>query len=277
MDGKQQNTEVHQATILDQFTRQAEPFVQRHARSHDALLAAMVDCAGVGPSDVVLDVACGPGIVSCFFARHVRHVTGLDVVPAMLERARKLQSEQNVANVTWQLGSCTNLPFAGETFDSVVTRFSFHHFLEPEIALHEMKRVAKPGGTILICDVAPDEEVQESFNHWEVLRDPSHTRALTERQLEQLADATGLEPCRKADYTLAMELEDLLAGSFPKPGDAEKLRALFDAEVEAGTNRLGVAARRTGGSIQIAYPVVLLAARKLGPAQNLNPRTGISA
>jgi ubiquinone/menaquinone biosynthesis C-methylase UbiE len=182
----QHETETHAAQIVDQFTRQAEPFVRRHAHSNDGLLEAMTDCAAAGPDDNVLDVACGPGIVSCHFAQRVRHVTGLDMVPAMLERARRFQAEKNLRNVTWQLGFSTELPFAGGTFDCVVTRFSFHHFLEPEIALREMKRVARPRGTILVCDVAPDPETQESFNHWEILRDPSHTHALTEQQFEQL-------------------------------------------------------------------------------------------
>lgn len=254
--------EIHDAEILDQFTRQAEPFVRRHAHSHDDLLAAMVDCAAVGPGDSVLDVACGPGIVSCFFAKRVRHVTGLDMVLAMLERARRFQAEQRVSNVTWQLGSSTDLPFAAGAFDCVVTRFSFHHFREPETALREMKRVSRPGGTILVCDVAPDAEAQASFNQWEILRDPSHAHALTEEQFEQLGHALGLELHRKSHHALAIDLENLLAGSFPKPGDADKVRALFAEEVQAGTNRLGVAAQRTDGGIQITYPVVTLAWRK---------------
>lgn len=255
---------IHEAAVLDQFTRQADPFVRRHAHSHNDLLAAMADCAAVTRHDSVLDVACGPGIVSCFFARHARHVTGLDMVPAMLERARKFQSEQNVPNVTWQPGSSSALPFSADCFDCVVTRFSFHHFLEPEVALSEMKRVAKPGGTVLVCDVAPDAATQESFNHWEILRDPSHTRALTEEQFEQLGRAAGLELSRKARYTLVMDLEDLLAGSFPHTGDAERIRSLFAEGVAAGTNHLGVAAQRTAGGIQIAYPVVVLAWRRPG-------------
>ncbi len=265
MDAQSHKAQMHDAEILDQFTRQAEPFARRHAHSNDELLQQMVDCAAVGPDDRVLDVACGPGVVSCFFAKRVRHVTGLDLVPAMLEKARTFQAEQNLANVTWKLGSCTDLPFAGETFDCVVTRFSFHHFLDPGIALREMKRVAKPGGTILVCDVAPDEETQESFNRWELLRDPSHTRALTGQELEELGRAAGLELPRRSHCSLASDLENLLAGSFPKPGYAEKIRALFDEETQAGTNRLGVAARRTEGRILIAYPMVLLAWRKPKP------------
>lgn len=259
---QQHEARIHDAAIIDQFTRQADPFLRRHAYSHHDLLAAMVDCVAVEPSDSVLDVACGPGIVSCFFAQHARQVTGLDMVPAMLERARKFQAERDVSNVTWQLGSCTSLPFNDGEFDRVVTRFSFHHFLEPEAALGEMKRVVKPGGAVLVCDVAPDAATQARFNHWEILRDPSHTRALTGQEFEQLGQAAGLELERKAHYPLDMKLEDLLSSSFPEPGNAEKIRALFAEEVAAGTNDLGVAAHRTLEGVQIAYPVLLLTWRK---------------
>lgn len=253
------NAEAHDATVLDQFTRQAEPFAQRHGYSKDALIALMAECAAVKPTDSVLDVACGPGIISCFFAKRVHHVTGLDFVPAMLERARRYQDEQQVANVTWQLGSSTDLPFTEGAFDCAVTRFSFHHFLDPQTAIKEMERVVKPGGTVVVCDVAPHPEVQERFNHWEILRDPSHVRALTEAEHLKLAENGGLQLRRCERYNLQMDLDDLLAASFPQPGDEAKIRALFDEEVAAGTDRLGVLARREAAAIQIVYPVIVQA------------------
>jgi SAM-dependent methyltransferase len=256
------NATPHDAEILDQFTRQAEPFVQRHGYRSDPLLDLMARCAEVKPDDTVLDVACGPGIISCYFARRARHVTGVDVVPAMLERARRYQVEQQIENVTWRLGSSTELPFPDNIFNCAVTRFSFHHFIEPLAALREMKRVTKPGGTVLVCDVAPRPETQAAFNHWEILRDPSHTRALTQAEFEALGKDADLELRQLEKSTLDRDLEDLLAGSFPKPGDADRIRALFEADIRAGTDTLGVAARRENGAIQITYPVIVFAWRK---------------
>ena len=90
------NPSRQDAEILDQFTRQADPFAQRHGYQNDPLLDLMADCAEVGSGDTVLDVACGPGIISCFFARRARHVTGIDFVPAMLERAHTLAAKAKV-------------------------------------------------------------------------------------------------------------------------------------------------------------------------------------
>jgi ubiquinone/menaquinone biosynthesis C-methylase UbiE len=252
----------HDAEILDQFTRQAESFAQRHGYQNDPLLDLMADCAQVNSSHTVLDVACGPGIISCFFARLAHHVTGIDFVPAMLDRARRYQAEQNLSNLTWQLGSSTDLPFPDATFDRVITRFSFHHFLEPASALREMKRVAKPNGLVLVCDVVPSPETQASFNHWEILRDPSHTRALTQAEFASLGEEAGLVLERRADFRMHRDLEEILGGSFPKPGDAERIRTLFDSEIRANTDTLGVAARREQGNVRITYPIAVFAWRK---------------
>jgi ubiquinone/menaquinone biosynthesis C-methylase UbiE len=252
----------HDAEILDQFTRQAEPFLRRHENSHEGLLQLMVDFAEVGGEDTVLDVACGPGIVSCFFARYASHVTGLDIVPAMLERAKRLQAENRLPNLNWASGESTALPFADDSFDRVVTRFSFHHYLEPQAAITEMMRVCKPGGVLLVVDVAPSPDAQEHFNHWEVLRDPSHTCALTELEMRSLGENAGLHLMRQANFHMQMDLEGLLGSSFPKPGNAEKIRALFEEDIRKRTDALGVSASRDNGVVRLTYPIAVMAWRK---------------
>lgn len=219
----------------------------------------MADCAAPQAEDALLDLACGPGIVSCFFAERIRHVTGLDMVPAMLDNARRLQSERGLRNVEWKLGQATELPFSETSFDRVVTRFSFHHFLDPIVVLREMARVCRKGGTIVVADVTPSQRTQPKFNEWEILRDPSHTRAMTAEELCRLGTRVGLGLRRREDFRLEMNLEQLLVGSFPKPGDAERIRSLFAEGIRTGLDELGVSARRADGGVAITYPVSVVA------------------
>ena len=94
----------HRDRIVDQFTRQAVPFSTAPGIRDEAALQLLVEASGAGPDDTVLDVACGPGLVVSAFARVVRHATGIDVTPAMLERARAVAVEAGVTNVTLEAG-----------------------------------------------------------------------------------------------------------------------------------------------------------------------------
>ena len=69
----------HQAEIVAQFTRQAIPFTQ--VPGHLDSLSLLVEMAQVTDEDSVLDLACGPGLVTCEFARHARHVSVLGAAP----------------------------------------------------------------------------------------------------------------------------------------------------------------------------------------------------
>ena len=131
----------HQDRILDQFTRQAVPFAEAQAIRNQEALDFIVRMAQAGPDDTSLDVACGPGLLACAFARVVRHAVGIDLTPAMLEQARKTQAAQGLKNVTWQQGDVNSLPYPDAHFSIVSSRFAFHHLLDPLAALKEMKRV----------------------------------------------------------------------------------------------------------------------------------------
>src|SRR5262245_24009103 len=141
---------THQQSILDQFTRQAIPFSTAPSIKDEMALKILVDASGAGPEDTMLDVACGGGLVVCAFARLVKHATGIDITPAMLERARALQQEKGLTNVTWTLGDVLPLPYPDASFSIVTSRFAFHHFLDPSAVLAEMKRVCRPGGKVLV-------------------------------------------------------------------------------------------------------------------------------
>jgi ubiquinone/menaquinone biosynthesis C-methylase UbiE len=251
---------AHRDTILDQFTRQAVPFATAPGIRDEAALNLVIDFAGTGPSDTVLDVACGPGILACAFARVARHVTGIDITPAMLERARVLQQERALANVSWQLGDVLPLPFPDATFTLVASRYAFHHFLEPQAVLAEMARVCAPGGALLVVDAAPAPDKADAFNRMEVVRDLSHVRAMPEAELKALFARAGLPEPRTTGYRLETELEGLISRSFPKPGDDDTLRRMFHASL--ASDDLGMGTRLVDGTIRFGYPVAVLAARK---------------
>src|SRR5215469_1376126 len=169
---------THREQILDQFTRQAKPFARAQAIRSPEALERIVKMAEAGPDDTVLDVACGPGLLTCAFARVVRHAVGLDITPAMLEQARKTQQEQGLTNVSWQSGDVVSLPYPEHHFSIVVSRFAFHHLPEPLAALKEMVRVCKPAGRVVVADMSPAANKAEALNAMERLRDPSHARAM---------------------------------------------------------------------------------------------------
>jgi SAM-dependent methyltransferase len=253
-------SETHRGEILDQFTRQAVGFSQAPGIVDAAALRLLVEFAGAGPEDTVLDVACGPGIVACAFAQVARQVTGIDITPAMLDLARARQRELGLQNLTWDAGDVLPLPYRDGSFSLVVSRFAFHHFLDPGAVLREMIRVSRAGGSIVIADSAPAVNKAAAFNAMERLRDPSHARAMPLDELRTLMLDAGLPAPRVTTCRLEGELEGLLARSFPKPEDIQEIRRMFDASlVDDG---LDLAARRDGDRIRYGYPVAILVSQR---------------
>ncbi len=152
------NNIPHNDNIISQFTKQAIPFTQLSQHSNQFGLDLVLKLSKPKQSDSVLDIACGTGIISCEFAKIVTQVTGIDLTPAMIERAKILQKDNNLNNITWRIGDVSNLPFDDNIFSIVVTRYSFHHIIEPKKVLEEMKRVCVSGGKIMIIDVTPDKD-----------------------------------------------------------------------------------------------------------------------
>ncbi|HET7871729.1 MAG TPA: methyltransferase domain-containing protein [Terriglobales bacterium] len=252
----------HNSRILDQFTRQAVPFSQSPSVSNQKALEFIVSCADAGPDDTVLEVACGPGLLACAFAHVARHVTGIDLTPAMLELARKAQAEQGLSNMSWDQGDVTRLPYPDASFSIVSSRFAFHHFEDPLAVLKEKKRVCKPGGRVVVADMAPAPDKADALNAEERLRDPSHVRAMPEQELRGLFAKAALPEPKIGRYRVECELEDLLSRSFPNPGDDDRIRKLFADSITGNT--LDLNTRIENGKIHYSFPVTVLVATRPG-------------
>ena len=248
----------HKESILDQFSKQAIPFAE--LPEHMDAMQMLLKMASVTDTSTVLDVACGPGLVACEFAMKAKYVTGIDITPAMIEQAKQLQKEKGLSNVTWNIGDILPIPYDDNRFSIVLTRYSFHHFLDSEAVLSEMIRVCTPGGKVLVADpVLPDEKVV-AYNHVEKLRDPSHTSALTFGYFEEMLNRSGLINIQRGSYKVEMALEKQLEASFPNPGDDEKIREIFRDDI--GSDKLGVGAYYRGDEVHFAYPVSVYVGQK---------------
>lgn len=253
---------AHKELILDQFSRQAGLFSSAAPITDAGALEMIVAAAKPGPDDRMLDLACGGGIVVCAFAPFLREAVGIDMTPAMLARAQKLAAEKGLENVRWHEGDVSRLPFPDAGFTIVTTRYSFHHFRDPAAVLREMVRVCAPGGRILVIDTQASEDPAKAaeFNRLEVLRDPSHVRALPLSEMRGLFRGAGLGEPRTSFYELRDTVANLLARSFPNPGDEEKIVDLFRAS--ARDDRLGIPVKLEETTIRYAYPVMILCAQR---------------
>ena len=250
--------QAHQDEIINQFSQQAIPFTQ--LPGHLDAIGLLLEMAQAGADDTVLDVASGPGLVACEFARRCTQVTGIDITPAMIDQACKRQAEQGLSNLNWQVGDVLPLRNADNCFSRVITRYSFHHFLDPRAVLAEMIRVCRPGGLVLVADVALAPDKADAYDRMERMRDPSHTHALTAPEFGALFLGSGLMECRQSAYDVEIELEAQLKASFPKPGDAERLRAMITADI--GVDSLGINPRQVNDTVVYKVPIGVYVGRK---------------
>ena len=102
---------------------------------------ALLDAADIRPGFQVLDLCCGPGLVTGAAARRGAAASGLDFSPAMLTEARAAYP-----GLCFHEGDAEAVPLADASFDAVVSNFGIHHVPRPERALAEVFRVLRPGG-----------------------------------------------------------------------------------------------------------------------------------
>ncbi|MGZ3422833.1 MAG: class I SAM-dependent methyltransferase [Polyangiales bacterium] len=115
----------------------------------------LVRFAGVQRGMKVLDVACGTGVVALTAARMGATVTGIDLTPELVAHAKE-NAALAKAEIEIREGDVESLPFEGGTFDRVVSQFGHMFAPRPEVAVAEMLRVLKPGGTIAFSTWPPE-------------------------------------------------------------------------------------------------------------------------
>ena len=255
----------HLQRVRQEFTRQAAAFAASAATTDQSQVVRLVEAIGDSARERVLDVACGPGIVTSALAERAHEVVALDLTPQMLEKARERCSKAGRTNVVFREGSATALPFPDASFDAVVTRLSFHHFLEPFAALKEMLRVLRPEGTLAIADVVSAEKPDKSElqNAIEVLRDPSHVRMLPGSELIAMVAQSGVTIERQETWDQPREFEEWV-GIVANPERVAPLRTVVRALAVAGDDA-GMELRLRDDAVHFVHRWQLIVARKHVP------------
>ena len=117
-------------------------------RARDIVLRRLPKC----PRLRLLDVAIGDGVYTTWLPEDWS-IVGVDVSTAQLAACQRRNLSRDLQLV---LGEAEDLPFRDRQFDAVLSNGGFNHFNDPEAALREMVRVAKPGAPVVVADEAPD-------------------------------------------------------------------------------------------------------------------------
>lgn len=113
--------------------------------THDALLALL-------PRDwTIADLGCGTGNASEVLAPLVKKVVAIDQSMPMLKAAKKRLAGHK--NIEFVCGTMEQLPLADASVDAAVSVLVLHHMPDPLVTLKEVRRVVRPGGTVMVCDM----------------------------------------------------------------------------------------------------------------------------
>jgi ubiquinone/menaquinone biosynthesis C-methylase UbiE len=245
----------HTHAVQRQFTRTLDAFTKYAIRDSDEITNENVDFAKPRRDDLMLDVACGPGTLALAFASQVRCARGIDVTGAMLLQARKFQAERGITNVAFDRGEAEQLPYPNASFDLVTCQCSLHHMVKPEVALAEIFRVVKTGGSVMIIDtLAPESETKfQSFNAIERLRDPSHAMSLRLTALDEMFDRIGFDVLRQAIKRRTRSFNNwmLRAGLEPKDQRYQEARRLIEESMDG--DKAGFRAEHNGDDLTIVH------------------------
>jgi len=122
----------------------------------------LCESAGLQAGWKVLDVATGSGNAALAAARRGCEATGVDYVPALLERGR-LRAEVELLDVDFRIGDAENLPFPDNSFDAVLSIFGVMFAPDHAKAASELVRVCRPGGTIALGCWPPAGVIGDTF------------------------------------------------------------------------------------------------------------------
>lgn len=201
--------------VLREYQRLAPRYDRRWAFYVAATARETLRRLPPGPLGRLLDVGCGTGafLAALAEARSPAGLAGVDLAPAMLAVARA----RLPAEVGLEVASADALPFPDARFDTVASLSAFHFFRRPEAALGEMRRVLRPGGTLVLTDWCDDYLACRLLDRLLRLASPGHFRVYGSTECGALLEGAGFEEVRIERYRVGL-LWGLMTAVARRPG-----------------------------------------------------------
>jgi ubiquinone/menaquinone biosynthesis C-methylase UbiE len=231
------DSKTQEVLVSGQFGARAAAYLSSAVHAQGADLESLADLVRGRQHARVLDLGCGAGHVSFHVAPHVREVIAYDLSPEMLDVVARAATQRRLANIVTQTGAAERLPFADESFDFVMTRFSTHHWRDLDAGLREAARVLKAGGTAAFVDcVSPGVPLLDTYlQAVEVLRDPSHVRNYSRSEWDAAIIRAGLLPAAASQFRLRMKFDVWTERMRTPKVQSDAIRALQQAMSETVT------------------------------------------
>jgi ArsR family transcriptional regulator len=106
------------------------------------------------PAIDIADLGAGEGLISQLLARRARQVWCIDNSPRMVEVGTELAARNGLANLAYKLGDIEQVPLPDKSVDLAILSQALHHAQHPQLAVDEAFRILRPGGQLLVLDLA---------------------------------------------------------------------------------------------------------------------------
>jgi ubiquinone/menaquinone biosynthesis C-methylase UbiE len=178
----------HRRAVQSEFERAARVFAERTKGRFDDM--AIAEFSRLRNGESVVEIGAGTGNFLALFSGVAGELVAVDVTHGMLVEARA----RNPALMAI-VADGARLPLRSASMDLVASSQAVHHILEPVPILEEMRRVAGPGGRVLVVDQIASERFEEARarTELEVLRDPSHAVSRPASAFRIMVRKAGLE------------------------------------------------------------------------------------
>ncbi len=201
-----------------------------------------VTLAALKPGQTVLDLGSGGGIDCFLAARQVGesgHVIGVDMTPAMLEKARLNRQQIGLKNVEFRLGEIEHLPVADETVDVILSNCVINLSPDKPQVFREAFRVLRPGGRLSVSDIVTNgplpADLKASLSAWAgcvagALEVSEYTEAIRAAGFEDISIVPVYLPKETVDQALVELGQEVPAESAP---ESEVYKTVFSAKITA--------------------------------------------